>query len=87
MLFLISSAPDTNEFKTAFQMAKDVNAEICLLQNAVYASRGSEDENFYVIHEDLQLRGIRENEISCRTIDYEGLIDLMTKSDRVVGLF
>jgi hypothetical protein len=35
MLFLISSAPDTKEFKTAYKLAKDMSAEICLLQNAV----------------------------------------------------
>jgi sulfur relay protein TusB/DsrH len=87
MLFLISSAPDTKEFKTSYQMAKDMNAEICLLQNAVYASRNSDDNSLYVLHDDLQLRGINENEISGRRIDYGQLVDLMTKTDKVVGLF
>jgi sulfur transfer complex TusBCD TusB component (DsrH family) len=39
MLFLISSAPDTKEFQTSFRTAKEMNADICLLQNAVYAAR------------------------------------------------
>ena len=87
MLFLISSAPDTKEFKTAYKLAKDMSAEICLLQNAVYASRNSDDNRLYVLHDDLQLRGINENEISGRRIDYGQLVDLMTKTDKVVGLF
>ena len=87
MLFLISSAPDTREFKTAYKLAKDMSAEICLLQNAVYASRNSDGNGLYVLHDDLQLRGINENEISGRQIDYGQLIDLMTKTDKVVGLF
>ena len=87
MLFLISSAPDTKEFKTAYKLAKDMSAEICLLQNAVYASRNSDDNGLYVLHADLQLRGINENEISGRRIDYGQLVDLMTKTDKVVGLF
>jgi sulfur relay protein TusB/DsrH len=87
MLFLISSAPDTKEFKTAYKLAKDMSAEICLLQNAVYASRNSDDNGLYVLHDDLQLRGINENEISGRRIDYGQLVDLMTKADKVVGLF
>ncbi len=87
MLFLISSAPDTKEFKTAYKLAKDMSAEICLLQNAVYASRNSDDNGLYVLHDDLQLRGINENEISGKRIDYGQLVDLMTKTDKVVGLF
>jgi sulfur relay protein TusB/DsrH len=87
MLFLISSAPDTKEFKTAYQLAKDMNAKICLLQNAVYASRDSSDQNLYVLRDDMQLRGIGENEISGKPINYSDLIDLMTNSDKVVGLF
>ncbi len=87
MLFLISSAPDTKEFKTAYKLAKDMGAEICLLQNAVHASRGLNDSNVYVIKDDVQLRGITENEISGKPIDYRQLIDLMTNTDKVVGLF
>ncbi len=87
MLFLIAGAPDTQEFKTAFRMAKDVNADICLLQNAVYAARNSDDNNMYALSDDMKLRGIHEDEISCRPIDYGQLVDLMTDSDKVVGIF
>ena len=87
MLFLISSAPDTKEFQTAFTMAKEVNADICLLQNAVYASRSLNESGVYVLSADLKLRGIGEDEISGKPVEYADLIDLMTAADKVVGLF
>jgi len=87
MLFLISSAPDTKEFKTAYKMAKDMNADVCLLQSAVYASRSLNDSSLRVMLDDLQLRGIREDEITGKPIDYGGLMDLMASSDKVVGMF
>ncbi len=87
MLFLIASAPDTQEFKTAIRMANDINANICLLQNAVYAARNSTDNNMYALSDDMKLRGIDEDGISGRPIDYGRLVDLMTNSDKVVGLF
>ncbi|MEE8329001.1 MAG: DsrH/TusB family sulfur metabolism protein [Thermodesulfovibrionia bacterium] len=87
MLFLISSAPDTKEFKTAYKLAKDMNAEICLLQNAVYASRNLNDSSLYVLLDEMKLRGIKEDEISGKPINYDQLIDLMTGMDKVVGLF
>ncbi len=87
MLFLISSAPDTKEFKTAYKLAKELNAEICLLQSAVYASRHIDDSSLYVLRDEMQLRGINENEISGKTIGYHRLIDLMTETDNVVGFF
>ena len=87
MLFLISSSPDTKEFKSAIKMAKDVAGDICLLQSAVYASRDLYDPNMYVLEDELQLRGIKENEISCRIINYNQLVDLMINSDKVMGMF
>ena len=106
MLFLISSAPDTKEFKTAYKLAKDMNAEVCLFQNAVYASKdliennppsppftkggmgGLSGENVvYVLRDEMQLRGIQEDEISGKPIDYNQLIDLMADTDKVVGIF
>ena len=87
MLFLISSAPDTKEFQTAIRMAKDISADICLLQNAVYAARNSDNKNLYVLRDDMNLRGITDGEISGKPIDYSMLVNLMTGSDKVVGLF
>ena len=87
MLFLISSAPDTPGFKSAFNTAKEIGADICLLQNAVYAARTSDDNSIYVLGDDMGLRGLRPDEITGKPIDYNQLVDLMTNSDKVVGLF
>ncbi len=87
MLFLISSAPDTKEFKTAYKLAKDMNADVCLLQSAVYAARSLNDSGLRIMLNDLQMRGIREDEITGKPIDYGELVDLMASSDKVVGIF
>jgi sulfur relay protein TusB/DsrH len=87
MLFLISSAPDTKEFKSAYRLAQQMNAEVCLLQSAVYASRNLLDSRFYMLRDELQLRGIKEDEVSGKLIDYSQLVGMMEKSDKVVGLF
>jgi sulfur relay protein TusB/DsrH len=87
MLFLIASAPDTREFKTAYNLAKELNTNICFLQNAVYAARNLNDNAVNVLLDDVQMRGIDENEISGSVIDYGQLIDIMNSSDKVVGLF
>jgi sulfur relay protein TusB/DsrH len=87
MLFLISSAPDTKEFKSAYKIAQQMNAEVCLLQNAVYASRNLLDSSFYMLKDELHLRGIREDEVSGKLIDYSQLAGMMAESDKVVGLF
>ncbi len=87
MLFLIASAPDTKEFKTAYKLAKEISAEICLLQNGVYASRNLNDSSLYVLRDEIQLRGINANEVSGKIIDYSQLVDLMADTDKVVGLF
>jgi len=87
VLFLIASARDTKQFETAFKLAKDLNADVCLLQNAVYAARHLNDDSIYVLHDEISLRGIAENEISGHLIDYNRLVDLMASSDKVVGIF
>ena len=87
MLFLIASAPDTTEFKSAYRTAREINAEIVLVQNAVYAARYSDNKDVYVLSDDMQLRGISENEISGKPVDYGQLVDLMTNSDKVTGMF
>ena len=64
-----------------------MNAEVCLLQNAVYASRNLLDSRFYIMKDELQMRGIKEEEVSGKLIDYSQLVDMMAKSDKVAGLF
>jgi sulfur relay protein TusB/DsrH len=87
VLFLIASAPDSQQFKRAFKLAKDLYADVCLMQNAVYASRHLNDNSVYILHDDMNLRGISQSEISGNLIDYNKLVDLMAESDKVVGIF
>jgi len=87
MLFLISSAPDKKEFKTSYRLARDMNADVCLLQDAVYAARELDDGNVYAILDDMRLRGISTGEIKGKPIDYDQLVELMVNADKVVGIF
>jgi sulfur relay protein TusB/DsrH len=87
MLFLISSAPDTREFKTAIRMANEMKADVCLLQNAVYAAQEAEYGTFHVLSDDLRLRGITPDKIKGKAINYEQLVDLMAEADKVAGIF
>jgi sulfur relay protein TusB/DsrH len=87
MLVLISSAPDTREFQTAYKIAKEAGAEICLLQNAVYAASNDAHEVRYALGDDLALRGIDSDNVNVTIINYSQLLDIMTKSEKVVGLF
>jgi sulfur transfer complex TusBCD TusB component (DsrH family) len=40
-----------------------------------------------MLRDELQLRGIKEDEVSGKLIDYSQLVGMMEKSDKVVGLF
>ncbi len=87
MLFLIASAQETQEFRTAYTLATEMKADICLIQNAVYAARSIDNGSVYVLNDDMALRGIGEHEISGRPIDYGQLVDLMTNTEKVAGVF
>lgn len=93
MLVIIKSAPDTPEGKRAVKLARDMAADICLIQNAVYFSQKERLEGFcgmvYVLDEDAKLRGIKSEDMDkgIKKIDYDELIDLMIKEDKVIGMF
>ncbi len=93
MLLIIKSAPDTAEGKRAIKLANNMSANICLMQSAVYFSQRERLKGFsgtvYVIDEDRKLRGLKDEEIApeIKKIDYDGLVDLMAKSEKVVGVF
>jgi len=86
MLFLISSAPDTQEFRTSYKTAMEMKADICLLQNAVYAARNPDYDKAYVLGDDMKLRGITIDEIKGNMINYNQLVDMMSAAGKVVGL-
>ncbi len=93
MLVIIKSAPDTTEGKRAVKLARDMAADICLMQNAVYFVQKERLEGFcgtaFVLDEDARLRGLKSEDMGkgIKEIGYEGLVDLMVKEDKVVGMF
>ena len=93
MLVIIKSAPDTPEGKRGVKLARDIAADVCLIQNAVYFARKDRLESFcgtvYVLDEDSRLRGLSDNEIEkdIKKVDYDGIVDLMAGEDKVVGMF
>lgn len=93
MLVIIKSAPDMPEGKRGVKLARDMAADICLIQNAVYFALRERLEKFcgtvYVLEEDRLLRGLKDEEIEKDIIkmDYDGLVDLMAAEDKVIGMF
>jgi len=93
MLIIIKSAPDTPEGKRGVKIARDMAADICLIQNAVYFAGKDRLEGFcgtvYLLNHDKNLRGISDESIEkdIKTIDYDTLVDLMIKEDNVIGAF
>lgn len=94
MLVIIKSGSDTQEGKRGVRLARDMAADICLVQNAAYFSQKERLEGFcgsvYLLEEDSRLRGLRDDEIEkdIKRIDYDKLVDLMSADeDKVFGMF
>lgn len=92
MLVLIKSNPDTNEGQRGLKMARDMAADIVLLQNAVYFLLNEKLDGFcgraYILEEDLKLRGLGEEiKKGLKLIEWEELIDMMTDDEKVIGVF
>ncbi|MEW6108916.1 MAG: DsrH/TusB family sulfur metabolism protein [Nitrospirota bacterium] len=92
MIVIIKSAPDTPEGKRGVSLARDMSSDICLIQNAVYFTQKGRLEGFsgtvYVLDEDMKLRGITPDMAGkgIIEIDYDGLVDLVTGKEKVVGV-
>jgi sulfur relay protein TusB/DsrH len=93
MIVMIKSAPDTPEAKRGITLARDLIADIVLIQDAVNLARLVQDGGIsravYALDEDLRMRG-REPDADIgeiRRIDYDELVDLITKADSVYGAF
>jgi sulfur relay protein TusB/DsrH len=95
MIVIVKSAPDTPEGQRGVKIARDISADIVLLQNGVYFLQGQrlEDLGFrrvtYVLEDDKRLRGLKAVDVdkNIKDIDYDGLVDLMADSDKVIGMF
>jgi sulfur relay protein TusB/DsrH len=93
MLVIIKSAPDTPEGKRGIKLARDMAADLFLIQNGVYFAQEERLEGFcgtvYALEDDLKLRGIKGAGIekSIKEISYDSFVDLMDDEDKVVGMF
>lgn len=93
MIVIIKSAPDTADGKRGVKLARDMAADIVLLQNGVYFAQRERLEGFcgtvYALEDDIRLRGLREDEVEreVRKLDCGGFVDLAAREDKVLGLF
>jgi sulfur relay protein TusB/DsrH len=93
MLVIVKSAPDSTDGKRGVKLARDMAADVVLLQNGVYFAQRERLEGFcgtaYVLDDDVRLRGLKDDEIekNIRRLNYDGLVDLMADEDKVVGMF
>jgi len=95
MLVIVRSAPDSVDGRRGIKIARDMAADVVLLQNGVYFMQQAhlEDLGFcgtaYVLSDDRKLRGLRAIESNSRAkeITYDGLVDLMAETNKVVGMF
>jgi sulfur relay protein TusB/DsrH len=93
MLMIVKNGIDTPEGKRGVRLARDMAADLVLIQNGIYFVRdgGLDDFNgkVYVLDEDLVLRGLGDAEIGkdIRKVDYDALVDIIAGSDKVVGMF
>ena len=93
MIVIIKSAPDTPEGKRGIKLARDMAADLFLIQNGVYFAQEERLEGFcgtaYVLEDDLKLRGLKGADIekSIRETGYDSFVDLTDESDKVVGMF
>ncbi len=93
MLVIVKSAPDTMDGKRGVKLARDMAADVVLLQNGIYFAQGERLEGFcgtaYALDDDIRLRGLNADEIekNIKRLDYGSLVELMTNEDKVVGMF
>jgi sulfur relay protein TusB/DsrH len=93
VLVMVKSSPDSTEGKRGVKLAMDMDADLILIQNAVYFSQNKRLESFggaaYALGEDMRLRGISSDVTGSkiREIDYDELVDLMMEEEKVFGAF
>jgi sulfur relay protein TusB/DsrH len=93
MLVIVKSAPDTADGKRGIKLARDMAADVVLLQNGISFAQKERLEGFcgtaYVLDDDVRLRGLKDDEIEkgIKLVDYGSLVDLMANEDKVVGMF
>lgn len=93
MLVIVKNGPDTADGKRGVKLARDMAADLFLIQNGVYFTQKERLEGFcgtaYVLEDDLKLRGIKGTDIEkgIRETGYDSFVDLMANADKVIGMF
>jgi sulfur relay protein TusB/DsrH len=93
MLVIVKSAPDIPEGKRGLKLARDMAADLILLQNGIHFAQKERLDGFsgtvYVLDDDIRLRGLKDEEIQkdVNRLSYDGLVDLMANEDKVAGMF
>ncbi|RJQ20547.1 MAG: hypothetical protein C4560_04935 [Nitrospiraceae bacterium] len=93
MFVIVKSGPETQDGKRGVKLARDMGADLCLVQNAVYFAQKERLEGFcgtlYALEDDLRLRGLKDDELEKETkkLGYVGLVEIMADEDKVVGMF
>lgn len=92
MIVIIKSGHDTEEASRAVRVARDLTADIVLVQDAVYLGRKDALEGFCgtanALAEDVLMRGLADEiDKGVRLIDYGQLVDMLAAEDKVAGAF
>lgn len=93
MIVIVKSGPDTADGKRGVKLARDMAADLFLIQNGVYFAQEERLEGFcgtaYVLEDDLKLRGIKGAGIEkdIRETGYDSFAGLMADENKVVGMF
>lgn len=92
MLVIMKSAPDTPEGKRGAALARDLTADVCLIQNAVYFAQEGRLGDFpgtvYALDEDCRMRGVQEEQQNnkIKKLDYDALVDIMIAENNIIGV-
>ncbi len=92
MLVIVKSGPETAEGTRGIGLARDMAADLVLLQNGIYFALGDKLDGFcgaaYILDEDCKFRGIGDEVVKgdVRRLDYNGLVDLLAGAEKVVGM-
>ncbi|MBI4828342.1 MAG: hypothetical protein HY804_05975 [Nitrospinae bacterium] len=91
MLVIIKSAPESPEARRGLALARDLGADVALIQGGVYflTQGGLEGVKgaIYALEPDILLRGAGAQRGGARMVGYDGLVDLMAGADKVLGMF
>lgn len=93
MLVIVKSPPETPDGERGIKFARDMAADVVLMQNGIYFAQKERLGGFcgraYILDEDMRLRGLKDEglEKGIEKLNHDELIDLIAEEDKVVGMF